>query len=91
MDAKRELALPLIVAGILVFLFLPFASPAGFSAFTVLGPVCAFTGVGLLLYAAGRERAGSAKPGTVSRQAVATLLSVLALTLALVLYRALGG
>jgi len=91
MDARRTLALPLIVAGISAFLFLPFASPAGFSVFTVLGPVCVFAGVGLLLYAASRERGGNTKPGTVSRQAVATLLTVLALTLALVLYRALGG
>ena len=89
MSTKRTLYLIYLV-GALMPLFLWLGSRKGAGVFIVLAIICSFVGIGLMFYAAFREKAYDDKSESVSARAAATILCVVGFWVVFVFYRALA-
>ena len=88
MSTKRTIFCMSVIGG-LIPLFLWVGGKTGSSVFTVLGIILSFASIGLLSYAAFREKAHDDKSERVSPRTAAMILCVVGLWVIFVFYRAL--
>lgn len=89
MSTKRTLNL-ILLNGASLPLLIWLGSKTGFSVFFVLATISGFVGIGLMLFAFNREKAHGDKSENVSARATVTILCVVGLWVAFVIYRNLA-
>ena len=89
MSTKRTLSL-IWLMGILLPLFMWLSSKTGRGIFIFLAVASSFASLALMFYAAHREKTRGDKSETVSRRATVAILSVVALWVVFIFYRAMA-